>query len=272
MTTLLGHDRALVLHTTWEERLPTFGDKTVGIIATDPPYGQHTHANLGKESRSDGARPREALTFEHLTTEQIAELAYHFVRLSQGWILVFTDDRTVDAWGTSIERAGGRWVRTGHWVKTNPMPQMSGDRPSVGTEPLVIAHAFPPGKGKMQWRGRGRAATWRGPRDTDDLHPNQKPLWLMQELLGLFAPPNAIVLDPFCGSGSTGVAALSPMRYEGLKPLDLSCTKCTKVQADRLEKVPLPERLSFVGLERDSTTALGAAQRIAPLLEYQRAA
>jgi len=39
------------------------------------------------------------------------------------------------------------------------------------------------------------------------LHPTQKPVRLMQALVELTTQPDQIVLDPFCGSGSTLVAA-----------------------------------------------------------------
>lgn len=39
-------------------------------------------------------------------------------------------------------------------------------------------------------------------------HPTVKPLSLMRWLVRLTAPPGGVVLDPFCGSGSTGCAAL----------------------------------------------------------------
>ncbi len=39
-------------------------------------------------------------------------------------------------------------------------------------------------------------------------HPTVKPLTLMQWLVRLITPPGGVVLDPFCGSGTTGVAAL----------------------------------------------------------------
>lgn len=37
-------------------------------------------------------------------------------------------------------------------------------------------------------------------------HPTVKPIKLMRYLTRLITPPNGLVLDPFCGSGSTGVA------------------------------------------------------------------
>ena len=39
-----------------------------------------------------------------------------------------------------------------------------------------------------------------------NFHPTVKPIKLMQYLVKMITPPNGIVLDPFCGSGTTGVA------------------------------------------------------------------
>jgi site-specific DNA-methyltransferase (adenine-specific) len=39
------------------------------------------------------------------------------------------------------------------------------------------------------------------------MHPTVKPLKLMQYLVALCLPPGGILLDPFAGSGTTGLAA-----------------------------------------------------------------
>ena len=39
-------------------------------------------------------------------------------------------------------------------------------------------------------------------------HPTQKPLALLERIIQASAKPEAIVFDPFMGSGTTGVAAL----------------------------------------------------------------
>jgi DNA modification methylase len=40
-------------------------------------------------------------------------------------------------------------------------------------------------------------------------HPTVKPIKLMEYLITLVTPPNGIILDPFFGSGTTGVAAVN---------------------------------------------------------------
>ena len=44
------------------------------------------------------------------------------------------------------------------------------------------------------------------------LHPTQKPLRLMRELVRLFSDPDEVIFDPHAGSGTTGVAALEEGR------------------------------------------------------------
>jgi len=55
-------------------------------------------------------------------------------------------------------------------------------------------------------------------RADDNNHPTVKPTDLMRYLCRLVTPPNGIVLDPFMGSGSTGVAAiLEGFRFVGIE-------------------------------------------------------
>ena len=39
-------------------------------------------------------------------------------------------------------------------------------------------------------------------------HPTPKPISLMSYLVKIYCPESGLVLDPFCGSGSTGIGAL----------------------------------------------------------------
>ena len=66
-------------------------------------------------------------------------------------------------------------------------------------------------------------------------HPTVKPLALMRWLLTLVVPPGGLVLDPFLGSGSTGVAAIEMgMRFIGIerdrKSFDIACARIEAAQ------------------------------------------
>ena len=41
------------------------------------------------------------------------------------------------------------------------------------------------------------------------MHPTQKPLSIMEYLIKTYTNPGDVILDPFMGSGTTGVAALN---------------------------------------------------------------
>ena len=97
-------------------------------------------------------------------------------------------------------------MRFGLWVKPNYPPQISGDRPATGWEAVAILHR----QGKKQWNGGGHCAVWQ---DTNALqnqkeHPTQKPISLYSKWIELFTNPGDTVLDPFMGSGTTGVACM----------------------------------------------------------------
>ena len=52
----------------------------------------------------------------------------------------------------------------------------------------------------------------------NNLHPTQKPVCILTPLIECFSVPGDVVLDPFCGSGSTLVAAQqSGRRYIGIE-------------------------------------------------------
>ena len=49
-------------------------------------------------------------------------------------------------------------------------------------------------------------------------HPTVKPIEVMRWLVRLACPPQGLVLDPFCGSGSTGIATiLEGRRFVGIE-------------------------------------------------------
>lgn len=202
---------------TWElnlgdciEGMRGLPDKSVDHVIADPPYSERVHKRLGQEGRGDGGKERSALGFRHLTEEDAMQLARQYVRVASRWILLFCDELTFGVWVAAIEAAGGEYVRKGTWIKSDAMPQMSGDRPTTGTEEIVIAHA-PRESGRLRWNGGGKKAVYQGlaqERSVARTHDCQKPLWLVRALVADFTDHGELILDSHAGSGTTGAACL----------------------------------------------------------------
>lgn len=172
------------------------------VIITDPPYSDCTHDTFGTERRNDGGKIRK-LNFKPLTEADISAVAAEFSRIARRWILIFTDEDGYPVWKKHLVLSGSRYVRQGIWVKTNPKPQMTGDRPGQGHELFLIAHA----PSRMRWNNGGCDAVYPGPGALQAKHPNEKPLWLLEALVRDFTERDELILDPYCGSGTTLVAA-----------------------------------------------------------------
>jgi site-specific DNA-methyltransferase (adenine-specific) len=69
-----------------------------------------------------------------------------------------------------------------------------------------------------------------------NFHPTVKPVKLMQYLVRLITPPNGKVLDPFCGSGTTGIACkLEGFEFIGLEQ-DAEYSKIAQSRIDNYEE------------------------------------
>ncbi len=181
----------------------------VSSTITDPPFDERTHraALEACDWRRGGRRVMGALPFAPLRAEELEIVAGHLARVTRRWIVVFAAEREVGDWVAALEAAGARFVRLGFAVRDNPRPQMSGDRPGPGGDPIVICHAA---GARLRWNGSGHPGIWRaGAARFDEggqVHPTQKPLRLMRQLVEAFSDPGELVLDPFAGSGTAAVA------------------------------------------------------------------
>lgn len=200
--------------------------KSVDLVHADPPYSEHTHSKSRAGSRKvplkDGngriskcAISREVdFGFASITQDEREAMGDEFARITRGWVLVFCDVESSHLWAGALRSAGLDYCRTGAWIKIGATPQFTGDRPGVGFEAIVICHP----KGRKRWNGGGSHAVWthltcieRGGKSSSNdsrEHPTQKPLPLAVELTGLFSNVGGLVLDPTCGSGTHGAAAV----------------------------------------------------------------
>lgn len=197
----------------------------VDHVITDPPYSERVHsmsrAGMRRTPLRDGnghitncaiTRERD-FGFDHLDPTLRRLVSFESARICQGWGLFFSDVESVHMWTSDLVDCGMDHCRVGAWVKVGGTPQFTGDRPGVGFEAIEIAHH----KGRKRWNGGGKLGIWehltcidRGadPGTAERVHTAQKPLPLMLDLVADFTDPDEVILDPFAGSGTTGVAAL----------------------------------------------------------------
>lgn len=186
--------------------LPTL--EPANLVLTDPPYG------IG-----DGA----AFMRNNMSVIANWDTAGHN-KLVDDWlsaVTTTTDAVLVEFMSGALETEDR--VRAGHvaagwtpWrryliVKTAPPPTA---RPTFVSawEAALVSY-----RGKRQWHGSGYVPDrWIG--NTPNRlrkghgHPTQKPLEPMQELVRALSAPGGLVLDPFAGSGTSLVAAVTEGR------------------------------------------------------------
>ena len=80
------------------------------------------------------------------------------------------------------------------------------------------------------------------PRVSKNHHPTVKPIALMKYLIKLVAPQGSHILDPFCGSGSTGMAAKEMgYKFTGIEIdanyVDICIRRIEATKADQFEKL-----------------------------------
>lgn len=190
-------------------------DRSVAHVIGDPPYSKHVHGNARTNKKrgelADADRRQTAgaheIAFDHLSDAVRESVADHAERLATRWVLLFCEQEGTGEWRGELTASGLEYIRTGQWIRLGSMPQVTGDRPAAGSEAIVIAHPF----GRKRWNGGGRPAVWShviAGKDCVRHHPTEKPLDLMLALITDFTDPGDIVLDPFAGSGTTGVACI----------------------------------------------------------------
>lgn len=197
-------------------------------VISDPPYGEATHNGMVR-----GENVKTAISFAPIKPAELVPLILEIPGLS-GWIVCFGE---LEALGEYRAAAGKRWRRAGIAPRIHPMPQMTGDRPAVAADGLAIIWG---GKGRSIWSKGGHAATWdlATCREPDRFHETQKPIGIMNDLILDFTAPGDLIVDPFAGAATTGVAALAAgRRFVGVEVQRRYAERAAarlKLQAERI--------------------------------------
>lgn len=184
----------------------------VDHIITDPPYNisQDNNFNTMKSANRQGVDFGEwDKGFELYSWIPL----YGKLIRKGGSFIIFTSYRFISYMVDALEDSGFVVKDILKWEKTNPMPRNINRRYVQDTEFGVWA--VKPGE---KWifnkpddvpylRAEFKTPTVAGSERTS--HPTQKSLKLMQDIVKIHTDAGEKILDPFMGSGTTGVAALS---------------------------------------------------------------
>ena len=219
--------RSYLYHGDSLDFLATLTDDSVDCIWTDPPYflsndgttciaGRRVKVNKGEWDRSRG------LELDHQSNREWLAECYRVLK-PEGTIWVTGTLHVYLSVGMAMLQEGFRILNDIIWEKPNPPPNL-GRRCFTHASEIVLwatkaekgsKHRYTFNYDAMREENAGKQmkSVWRFPaagkaEKVYGKHPTQKPVALIDRCLRASTNPGDLVVDPFAGSGATGVAAL----------------------------------------------------------------
>ena len=206
-------------------------DESVDCVWTDPPYllsnggvtcvaGRMVSVNKGDWDQSQGVEA------DHEFNLAWTKACYRVLKPT-GTIWVTGTLHVYPSVGMALLRNGFRLLNDIIWEKPNPPPNLGRRTFTHSTEVVLWAskaakdsrhkYTFNYDEMRRENGGKQMKTVWQmnAPRASEKRfgkHPTQKPLALIERCLRASTNEGDMVLDPFAGSGSTGVAALKLRR------------------------------------------------------------
>jgi modification methylase len=229
--------------------------ESIDLVFADPPYNLQLQGDLKRpdDSRVDAVdddwdRFSSFAAYDEFTRAWLT--ACRRVMKPAATLWVIGSYHNIFRVGALLQDLGFWILNDVIWRKSNPMPNFRGRRFTNAHETLIWAAREPGSKGytfnyealkagndDVQMRSDWTIALCTGEERLKDhtgkkLHPTQKPQALLARVMLAASRPDDLVLDPFCGTGTTGAVA------------------------KRLGR-------RFIGVERDAAYAAAAQRRIA---------
>jgi len=188
---------------------------SISLLLTDPPYG------ISNQYASERQIPRRVRTnggdfimpkgdfgsWDH----NFSPNGWTNVILPKigGWAVIFCSHVQIKEYSDILEKHGFVAIGALVWHKTNPVPFNHKFKPLNAWETAVYGKR--PGT-KFNGKSVHNVFTYKSPSPQNRIHPTQKPLGLMEELIELLTDKGDTVLDPFAGSATTTLAAINKGR------------------------------------------------------------
>lgn len=200
--------------------------KGVSHIITDPPYGEGTHKNHDANSkrRSDRADAQE-LGYAALTEADVSDIADILQATEAGWIVWFTNFDLSHHVKDCLSRNRRTTFPALPYYHSGRSVRLAGDGPCSWTDFIIVSR--PPELKKWGTLPGGYVA---GKGWSDKARMGGKPTHLMALIVNDYSREGELILDPFMGAGTTGVACLKNGRdFIGIeideKAFDISCQR-----------------------------------------------
>lgn len=205
--------------------LQTLETGTVDAVVTDPPYSsggmlRGDRAGAGTREKYTSAKAKSAYAdFSGDNRDQRGWAYWMALWLGEalratrpgGTLVMFCDWRQLPAASDALQAGGWVWRGIVPWIKPDSRPQLG--RFTQNAEFVVWGS-----NGPMPIEGDALPGYYlaRSPRANEGRqHITQKPVDVMRSLVRI-APRGGLVIDPFAGSGTTGVACvLEGRRFAG---------------------------------------------------------
>ena len=212
--------------------LNSIPEGSIDLIFADPPYnlsndgfsvhaGKRVSVNKGKWDKSNGFDKDYEFHYNWIA-------ACRRVLKSSGSLWVSGTYHSIYACGFALQKQGWHLLNEICWYKPNAAPNLACRMFAASHETLLWARTTKKAKHKFNyelmkksdWAGdfikkpdRQMRSVWaintpRAGEKKHGKHPTQKPESLLERIVLSCTNENDIVLDPFCGSATTGVAAL----------------------------------------------------------------
>ncbi len=184
--------------------LPTL--EKVDAVVTDPPYSERTHR--GHAATSNGhagfgsdTSVRKDLGYGALSLEVVAQLAAEFDRVCKGWIVWMCDHHLAIPIQDALEERNRYVFAPLPYFAPGSRTRLGGDGPASWTIWIMVSRTA-----KQRRWGTLPGGYVAGPGWREREHMGGKPVKLMDRIVGDYSRSEQTILDPFMGSGTTGVA------------------------------------------------------------------
>lgn len=191
--------------------LPKIEKNSIDFAITDIPY-ESTQSHITRRDAKD--LNSNFGDWDKFFIEWIP-LLYNVLKENSGLVL-FLPAHRYETVMTACCGAGFDHVQPWFWHKTNAVPVI---RRGLQWAVENMAY-FVKGKHSLRIRNKGKCHNlFRCPYPSQDrIHPTQKPVKLLEQIVEYVSDPGQAIIDPFSGSATTGIAALSLERgYVGIE-------------------------------------------------------